>query len=137
MFRKDKDAAEEFAFRCKQAGQLASKMRFLAAPWLGLLQTGAWLRNAQAANRAAENLECQLRSIPGVPITTPRQANAVFVALPPGVSQALHDRDWHFYEFIGRGGVRLMCSWDTTDEDINLLIADLRELMGIAQTKRS
>src|SRR5258707_241148 len=43
----DPRLAEDFDYRCKQAGQLASKMRFLAAPWLGLLQNGAWLRNAR------------------------------------------------------------------------------------------
>lgn len=42
----DRDLALDFGYRCKQAGQLASKMRFLAAPWIGMLQTGAWLSNA-------------------------------------------------------------------------------------------
>ncbi len=129
------EAAEEFAYRCKQAGQLASKMRFLAAPWVGLLKSGAWLRNAQQANRAAEILERELRTIAGVQILVPRQANAVFIQLPPPVSQALHARGWHFYEFIGRGGVRLMCSWDTTEQDIQSLAADLRQLLNPADPK--
>ncbi|NQU10141.1 threonine aldolase, partial [bacterium] len=46
----NRDLAFEFEYRCKQAGQLASKMRFLAAPWVGLLENGAWLRRAQQAN---------------------------------------------------------------------------------------
>src|SRR5271170_1595473 len=46
----DPKLAEDFDYRCKQAGQLASKMRFLAAPWIGLIETGAWLRNAAHAN---------------------------------------------------------------------------------------
>jgi threonine aldolase len=127
-----KEVAEEFAYRCKQAGQLASKMRFLAGPWVGLLKSGAWLRNAQQANRAAETLERQLRAVTGIEILIPRQANAVFVQLPPNVCRALHECGWHFYEFIGRGGVRLMCSWDTTEQDIQAFVADLRQCFGNA-----
>src|SRR5688572_24427856 len=44
------DLAHEFEYRCKQAGQLASKMRFLAAPWVGMLEKGAWLNYAKRAN---------------------------------------------------------------------------------------
>ena len=47
----DRELAEDFAYRCKQAGQLASKMRFIAAPWVGLLEGGAWLEHAQARER--------------------------------------------------------------------------------------
>src|SRR5208283_3343075 len=50
----DTDLAKEFAYRCKQAGQLASKMRYLSAPWLGLLRDGAWLRHAAHANQMAQ-----------------------------------------------------------------------------------
>ena len=61
----NKELAREFDYRAKQAGQLASKMRFLAAPWAGLLTDGVWLRNAERANAAAEKLaradEIQLR----------------------------------------------------------------------------
>src|SRR5271154_5058764 len=80
---------QNFSYRCKQSGQLASKMRFLAAQWIGLLQDGAWLRNAQNANRAAALLETQLRGLPGVRILYPRQANAVFVDLPRRVLDGL------------------------------------------------
>src|SRR5947208_1379375 len=77
--------AEEFDYRCKQAGQLCSKMRFLSAPWIGLLQDGAWLRNAARANAMAQRLHHQLKQIPEVKILFPPQANAVFADLPPYV----------------------------------------------------
>ena len=48
--------AADFDYRCKQAGQLASKMRFLAAPWVGMLEGGAWLKNAAHANACARRL---------------------------------------------------------------------------------
>ena len=95
--------AQNFLYRCKQSGQLASKMRFIAAQWIGLLQDGAWLRNAKNANDAAALLEAKLRGLPGVRILYPRQVNAVFVDLPKRVLDGLHERGWHFYMDVGSG----------------------------------
>jgi threonine aldolase len=120
------ELAEEFGYRCKQAGQLASKMRFMSAPWLGLLESGAWLRNAKQANAAAAAMERELRKLPGIEIMHPRQANSVFVKFPQHISDELRRRGWRFYQFIGAGGARLMCTWDTTEEDVQALVADLR-----------
>ena len=129
------ELAEEFAYRCKQAGQLASKMRFLAAPWVGMLSTGAWLRNAQRANASAARLEAKLREIPGAELIAQREANAVFVKLSDQVSEDLRSKGWRFYTFIGAGGARLMCSWDTTDQDVDNFISDLRAAMDNQQAR--
>src|SRR5258706_1810162 len=75
------ELAQEFDYRCKQGGQLASKMRFLSAPWVGMLQDGAWLRHAGHANAMAEHLERSVLDLPEVKILFPRQANALFVEL--------------------------------------------------------
>jgi threonine aldolase len=125
-----KELAQEFAYRCKQAGQLASKMRFLAAPWVGILENGAWLRHAAHANRMAELLEAGLKQVPGVDFMSQRQANAVFARLRPEAAAALRDRGWRFYTFIGSGGARFMCSWDTAEDDVYALVNDVRELMA-------
>ncbi len=117
-----KELAAEFDYRCKQAGQLASKMRFLAAPWIGMLESGAWLRNAQHANRCAAMLERELLSIKGVSIMYPCQANSVFVQLPGRAAELLRGAGWHFYTFIGSGGARFMCSWQTTEGDVRSLV---------------
>lgn len=122
-----KELAEEFEYRCKQAGQLASKMRFLSAPWFGLLSDNVWLRNARHSNAMAALLSSQLQKIPGVQITFPVEANAVFAKLPPQMEAGVRDRGWHFYNFIGAGGSRLMCSWDTRKEDVEQFVADCRE----------
>lgn len=121
--------ADEFEYRCKQAGQLASKMRYLSAPWVGMLTSGAWLKNAEHANRCAARLADQLSGLPGVELIAPCQANSVFIRLPPKVCESLLTRGWKFYTFIGAGGARLMCSWDTTDADVEALVKDIRELM--------
>jgi threonine aldolase len=124
----DRELAREFDYRCKQAGQLASKMRFLSAPWVGMLKDGAWLRNARHANAMARRLEEALRGLPGVKLLHRRQANSVFAELPAPVRDGLRARGWRFYDFIAWGGARLMCSWDTTEEDVRAFAADVREL---------
>jgi threonine aldolase len=119
------EMAAEFEYRCKQAGQLASKMRFIAAPWVGMLESGAWLRRAAAANACAQYLYRKLQAIDGLSFMTTPQANSVFVSMPIAWQQSLREMGWLFYNFIGAGGVRLMCSWDTTNDDIDALVRDI------------
>lgn len=129
----NKTLAREFEFRCKQAGQLCSKMRYLAAPWVGVLKDGAWLRHANNANARAAQLENGLSQIAGVKLLYPREANSVFAQMEDQWISGLYSRGWKFYDFIGAGGCRLMCSWDTTEEDVNQFLADLRALQSIAE----
>src|SRR5512136_720016 len=128
----DRNLAREFDYRCKQAGQLSSKMRFLAAPWVGMLEGGAWLRHARHANDMAALLHDLVKAVPGAEVRYPRQANSVFLGLAPAVRDALHARGWHFYDFIGWGGARLMSSWDTTEEDVRAFARDLAEVSAPA-----
>ncbi|MBK9516814.1 MAG: low specificity L-threonine aldolase [Anaeromyxobacter sp.] len=125
----DRALSEEFAYRCKQAGQLASKMRFLSAPWVGMLRDGAWLRRAAHANAMAALLHQRLRPLPGLVVLRPPEANSLFVQLPPGVGDALRARGWRFYDFIAGAGSRLMCAWDTTPADVAALATDLEALL--------
>src|SRR5947207_9007136 len=120
----DKKIAREFDYRAKQAGQLGSKMRFLAAPWLGLLTTDVWLRNAQHANHTARQLASRLQDEAKIDIVFPVDANAVFVRVNEQLVRDLHARGWHFYKFVERDICRLMCSWSTTDQDISDFVAD-------------
>jgi threonine aldolase len=125
----NRELAAEFDYRCKQAGQLSSKMRYLSAPWVGMLKDGAWLRHAKHANTMAEHLEKSLLNLPGVKLLSPRQANGVFAELPRQAIESLWAKGWMFYTFIGAGGCRFMCSWDTRLEDVDALIADLKPLL--------
>jgi threonine aldolase len=122
----NKELACEFDYRCKQAGQLASKMRFLAAPWEGMLKTGAWLQNAARANQMARELHKQIGGLPNIQTLFPVQANSVFVQMPEPAIEIMRRKGWYFYSFIGQGGCRFMCSWDTTIQDVNEFAADLR-----------
>ncbi len=121
-----RDMADEFDYRCKQSGQLASKMRFIAAQWSGLLKTKAWYKNARHANDCAKELANKLKNIEGIKFIFPCEANALFINLPSKSVEYLKSNGWYFYTFIGAGGVRLMCSWDTTQEEINNLVEDIK-----------
>lgn len=126
----DKDLAKDFDYRCKQAGQLASKMRFLSAPWVGMLQDGAWLRHAQHANACARLLSELASDIPGIQFLFPAEANSVFLQFPEPALAALRARGWRFYTFIGSGGARFMCAWDSSEERVRALAADMRAVMA-------
>jgi threonine aldolase len=129
------ELAREFDYRCKQGGQLASKMRFLSAPWTGMLQEGAWLRHAEHANAMARRLETALRQIPGIEIAYPVQSNAVFARIPEPIVEAVHQRGWRFYTHVGGWEEsRLMCSWDTTPEDVDAFAGDLKQAVGSLKT---
>jgi threonine aldolase len=126
----NRELARDFDYRCKQGGQLASKMRFLSAPWLGMLKDGAWLRHAGHANEMARRLETGLKKISGVQISNPVQSNAVFAIIPKAAEEKMHVRGWHFYTgVITPDESRLMCSWDTTPGDVDAFVADLREII--------
>ena len=125
----NKEVAREFDYRCKQGGQLASKMRFLSAPWVGMLKDGAWLRHAAHSNAMAQRLEQAIRGLPGVQISYPVETNAVFARLPVPVTEGLHARGWKFYTNVGGWDEsRLMCSWDTTPDDVDAFAADMKQL---------
>ena len=122
----DRELGAEFAYRCKQAGQLASKMRYLSAPWLAALNDHVWLRRAGHANAMAQRLSSGLAGIRSVGLPLPTQSNIVFAHLPAALVANLRSRGWNFYTFIGVvGSARFVCSWDTTEADVDELLADI------------
>jgi threonine aldolase len=121
----DTALAEDFSYRCKQAGQLASKMRFLAAPWIAMFETGAWLKNAAHGNLCAKRLAAAVAGLPGVEVMFPVEANAVFLRMPEPTMAALRAKGWRFYTFIG-GGARFMFAWDADIAGVDALAADIR-----------
>ena len=122
----DRSLAADFDYRCKQAGQLASKMRFLSAPWVGMLESGAWLRNALHANRCAQYFAEKAAAIPGIRLVGPVEANAVFLEAPNEVLDRVRNRGWKFYTFIG-GAARIMFAWDSDLARVDAFCRDLRE----------
>jgi threonine aldolase len=124
------ELAAGFDYLRKQSLQLASKMRFLAAQFDALMTDQLWLRCAQNANAMAARLAEATRDVPGLRITRPVQTNAVFAAMSPDATGALQER-FAFYtwdESIGE--VRWMCSWDTTEADVDTFAQAVREAVG-------
>ena len=119
--------AEGFFNRRKQGGQLASKMRFLSAPWAGALPH--FVSRATHANAAASQLARELTNM-DLKLAFPVQANGVFVHLAANVVEYLQSRDWHFYLFLGADIYRFMCAWSTTQDAIEALVADLRKALS-------
>lgn len=128
----DRALADEFGRRRKQGGQLASKMRFLAAPWAAMLNDGAWLRHAAHANAMAQRMGAVLARVAGARLIAPVEANGVFVHLPRPVIDGLFARGWRFYVFVGDTGCRFMCAWDTPAETVERFCAEVAELAGRA-----
>ena len=119
--------SDGFEFLRKQSLQLASKMRFLAAQLQALLSDELWLRNARHSNSMAAKLADTVRGVDGLQITRPVQANAVFVQIPPEAIAALQ-RQFDFYVWDERRSeVRWMCSWDTTEEDVEEFAEAVRD----------
>ncbi len=122
------DGAE---FVRKQLMQLASKMRFLSAQLEALLRDDLWLRNASHSNEMAARLGAAIETIDGVGLAQPVQANGVFASIPAAAIERLEvdaegNRAFYVWDMPSRT-VRLMCSWDTSPDDVDgfaALLAD-------------
>jgi threonine aldolase len=121
----DPETAEAVRRLRKTFGQLPSKMRFISAQLLALLEGDLWRRNASHANAMAARLAAAVGGISGVSIVRPVQANAVFAVLPADVTARLQARHRFYTWNQATGEVRWMCSWDTTPADIDAFAADL------------
>ncbi|MGD9692440.1 MAG: low specificity L-threonine aldolase [Phycisphaerales bacterium] len=122
------DAAHDFPFLRKRAGHLLSKHRFLSAQFAAVLESAAWVAHASHANAMAARLADALRALDLHP-SFPTQANAVFVQLPQPLIDHLFAHGHEFYTFGPARWrlARLMCSFDTSPEDIAALTRSIRE----------
>ncbi len=122
----NKNLSVDFKYSRKQGMQLASKMRFISAQFEALLSNDVWKENADHANRMAQTLASKLRRIPQIKITQRVDANAVFVRVPQRHWKSLLKK-YSFYIWNAETSeVRFMTSFDTTEEDINNLIAHVK-----------
>ena len=123
------DICPDFKYRRKQAMQLCSKMRFIAAQFDAYFDNDLWRRNAEHSNHMAQLLYKAVKDIPGVKVVYPVQANGVFAQLPRKVWKELQTH-YFFYDWDEDADVvRWMCAFDTTEDDINNFAGLLKELM--------
>jgi threonine aldolase len=124
------ELADGFQFLRKQSLQLASKMRFLAAQFEALLTDELWLLSAHQANQMALRLGRGVNKMRHVEITRPVQSNAVFARISAKAIARLQ-QDFAFYTWDeATNEVRWMCSWDTTEEDVDEFIEAIAEAVG-------
>lgn len=117
----DKALARRFDARLKQGGQLPSKSRYYAAPWIGMLETGAFVAHAGHANAMAR----KLAAAQPFELAHPVETNAVFIKMPAETLTAIHAAGWEIHP-VADGSVRLMCSWATTDA----LVEEMAEVLN-------
>ncbi|WP_456509058.1 threonine aldolase family protein [Arthrobacter sp. TE12232] len=126
------DAAHGLIYLRKMNMQLASKMRFMSAQFIALLEGDLWLRSASHANTMAARLRAGVESIPGVTLSQKTESNGVFAILPAGVADRLRT-SFRFYDWNEAAReVRWMCSFDTTEEDVDSFIAAIKRELAAA-----
>jgi threonine aldolase len=126
-----KKFAEALPFLRKSGMQLGSKMRYLSAQLNALYADGLALELAKSANQMAQKLQAGLSEIADqdrLVIDLRCQANAVFPVMNESLAQALRSK-WSFYDWDTNGRVRLMCSWNTSESEVEEFISDVREAM--------
>jgi threonine aldolase len=124
------DLVADVKYLRKQQLQLASKMRFLSAQFLALMEDDLWRRSATHANEMAQRLYQGVQRLPGLEVAYPVQSDAVFARLRPEHVEALQ-RDWYFYVWDEETSVvRWMTAFDTTETDVDQFVADIAQVTG-------
>ncbi len=118
----DPTLAEGFRFVRKNGAQLASKMRYVSAQFEALYGTDLWLRNASHANEMARTLASAIADVPGIEVTQPVEANEVFARVRRELIKPLQAVSDFYVWYEASGEVRLVTSWDTTAEDVELFV---------------
>lgn len=114
----------------KQSMQLSSKMRYNAAQFIAMYEGDLWLRSASHANAMASRLARGIEALPGVTLMQPQRVNSLFVQLPAHTIKPLQE-EFHFYDWIeAESIVRLVCSWDTTEADVDAFIGGIRSAVS-------
>ena len=124
------DLVADVKFLRKQQLQLASKMRFLSAQFLALMEDDLWHQSATHANEMARRLYQGVEGLPGIEVAYPVQSDAVFARLRPEHVEALQ-RDWYFYVWDeATSVVRWMTAFNTTETDVDQFVADIAQVTG-------
>lgn len=125
----NKELAKDFPYIRKQGMQLISKMRFISAQFIALLNEDLWLKNAHQANAMAQLLADEIKKIPAITLSQEPQANAVFASLNPKIIPILQEK-YDFYVWNeALSEVRWMTAWDTTIEDIQDFVAFIKQTL--------
>lgn len=118
----------DMKYRRKQMTQLCSKMRFISAQFEAYLTTEMWKRNATHSNKMAQLLYNSVKDLKDIEVLYPVQVNSVFVKMPREQWTALQ-KEYFFYDWDeANDEVRWMCSFDTTEQDIQDFVAAIKRI---------
>ena len=120
----DKALVRRFDARLKQGGQMPSKARFYAAPWIGMLESGAFVARARHANAMAQ----RLAAAQPFAILHPVETNGVFVRMDAAAARRVREAGWDIHGFAD-GSKRLICSWATTEAQVEAVVAMLKSVV--------
>ena len=124
----NKELMKEARYARKQSCQLASKMRYLSCQFTAFLKDDLWLECATNANRLAKKLYKELTKMPDVRFTQIMESNQLFLIMPKEKEMKLREKDFFYYWNEQQGEMRLVTSWDSTDDDIDGLIEYLKQI---------
>jgi threonine aldolase len=119
------ELAENLKYIRKQSTQLYSKMRYLSAQYIEYFHKGLWLENAKNANAMADYLAEQIRPLPEIQFTQKVESNSLFLIMPEKAIRKMLEKHLFYVRNEAVGEIRLVCSWDTTKEDIDTFVSDL------------
>lgn len=127
-----KELVENMRYYRKQETQLYSKMRYISAQFIPYLEENIWLDNANKSNKAAQKLLSIMKEVKGIQITQKVESNAVFFILPKDITNKLREK-YFFYDWdVSINEMRLVCSWDTTDDDIFSFTNYLKQVASVS-----
>ena len=123
------ELAENLKFYRKQSAQLFSKMRYLSAQYTAYFENEHWLKNASHANQMAKLLAERLAQFSEVNFTQKVESNALFLTMPRDIIDKLLEQYFFYFWNEPNNEIRLVCSWDTTEKDIDSLICQCADML--------
>ena len=120
---------ESLMYYRKQSAQLYSKMRFLSAQYIAYFQGDLWLNNAQHANEMAHYLAGQIENLPGIHFTQKVEANSIFLILTQEAIRKMLEYYFFYMWNEDTNEIRLVCSWDTTQTDVDAFVDRLKTII--------
>ena len=125
-----KEIGDDFEYIQKQSTQLISKMRYISAQFSAFFNDYLWKKNAENANNKAKLLSKEITALNGVELAYPCQTNGVFVKIPKRIIPLILDKYQFYVTDEEKGIIRLMCSFDTREEDVKGLAKYIKEVLN-------
>ena len=126
---------ESLLYYRKQSAQLYSKMRYLSAQYNAYFENDLWLQNARHSNEMAEYLANQIDGLQGVHFTQKIESNSLFLILPPEVIRKMLENYFFYIWDEATHEIRLVCSWDTSKDDVDAFVNHLKTALLYTSTK--